>query len=327
MNSIKIKVSLIANLIAIFALIILGIVSFYFTKKSLYESTLNNQVDLLRVAQSAVEDFKTKNLSIVNNLAQDIQDLPMSSLETQEEIFNNVAPILKNYRHSADALAVYIGLDNGNSIVSQKESDDKKVNAIINSKANNYDARERGWYQEALKTNQIYINPVYLDPVSNEHVFTYSKALYKNGKFIGVIAIDILSKELQENITNIPGNTLLFNENKIFAAKNKKLLDPSIDHSPVLNAYKANGDYNSFTYGLKGQERLGTCTKIFTYTACITESADIINKPIHKAAFIQVIVVIIVVAFSVILLYFIVSKYLSPLAAIQTGLNSFFDFI
>ncbi|EAJ7659695.1 methyl-accepting chemotaxis protein, partial [Campylobacter jejuni] len=327
MNSIKVKLSLIANLIAIFALIILGIVSFYFTKQSLYESALINQSNLLRVTQSTIKDFRTENLSTLNNLVQDIQNLPISSLETQEEIFNNVAPILKNYRHSTDALAVYIGLENGNNIVSEKKSDDKKVNAIIDSKANNYDVRERGWYQEALKTNQIYINPVYLDPISNEHVFTYSKALYKDGKFIGVVAIDILSKELQENITNIPGNTLLFNENKIFAAKNKKLLDPSIDHSPVLNAYKTNGDYNFFTYGLKGQERLGTCAKIFTYTACITENADIINGPIHKAAFIQVIVVIIMVVFSVILLYFIVSKYLSPLAAIQTGLTSFFDFI
>ncbi len=45
MNSIKIKLSLIANLIAIFALIVLGIVSFYFTKTSLYESTLNKTND------------------------------------------------------------------------------------------------------------------------------------------------------------------------------------------------------------------------------------------------------------------------------------------
>ncbi|MDP8470663.1 hypothetical protein RAP76_06890, partial [Campylobacter jejuni] len=47
MNNIKIKLSVIANLIAIFALIVLGIVSFYFTKTSLYESTLKNQTDLL----------------------------------------------------------------------------------------------------------------------------------------------------------------------------------------------------------------------------------------------------------------------------------------
>ncbi|HEH3713073.1 TPA: methyl-accepting chemotaxis protein, partial [Campylobacter jejuni] len=112
-----------------------------------------------------------------------------------------------------------------------------------------------------------------------------------------------------------------------FAATNKELLNPSIDHSPVLNAYKAHGDNNFFSYKLNNEERLGACTKVFAYTACITESADIINKPIFKAAFIQAIVVIIVVVFSVILLYFIVSKYLSPLAAIQTGLTSFFDFI
>ncbi|EKM3482472.1 hypothetical protein PUS13_001001, partial [Campylobacter jejuni] len=54
MNSIKIKLSLIANLIAIFALIVLGIVSFYFTKTSLHESALNNQTDLLKVTQYIV---------------------------------------------------------------------------------------------------------------------------------------------------------------------------------------------------------------------------------------------------------------------------------
>ncbi|HHE9935364.1 TPA: methyl-accepting chemotaxis protein, partial [Campylobacter jejuni] len=62
-------------------------------------------------------------------------------------------------------------------------------------------------------------------------------------------------------------------------------------------------------------------------TACITESTDVINKPIFKAAYIQVIALIIMISISIILLYFIVSKYLSPLAAIQTGLTSFFDFI
>ncbi|EAJ8915984.1 methyl-accepting chemotaxis protein [Campylobacter jejuni] len=328
MNSIKIKLSLIANLIAIFALIILGIVSFYFTKKSLYESTLTTQTDLLKVAQSTVEDFRGTNLSVVNNLTQDIQNLPMSSLNTEENILNDVGPILKAYRHSINALAVYIGLENGNNIVSEQQSDDKKVNAIVKGKANNYDAREKEWYQEALKTNNIFVTPAYLDTVSKQYIITYSKALYKDGKFIGVLAIDVLSADLQNLVSKTPGNTFLFDrENKIFAATNKKLLDPSIDHSPVLNAYKANGDYKFFTYKLNGEERLGTCTKVFTYTACITESADTVEEPIIKAAFIQVVTVVIIIAFSVILLYFIVSKYLSPLTTIQTGLNSFFDFI
>ncbi|WP_261660108.1 MULTISPECIES: cache domain-containing protein, partial [Campylobacter] len=325
MNSIKFKLSLIANLIAIFALIILGIVSFYFTKTSLHESTLKNQTDLLKVTQSTVENFRSTNISFTENLEKDIINLPYQSLNTEENIINNVGPILKYYRHSTDALNTYLGLANGKVLLSEQANDNKK---IMPNLYDNLDIKAKEWYQGALKTNNVFITPTYLDTATKQYVITYSKAIYKDGKFIGVLGIDMPSEDLQNLVAKTPGNTFLFDEeNKIFAATNKELLNPSIDHSPVLNAYKANGDYNFFTYGLKGQERLGTCTKVFAYTACITESADIINKPIHKAAFIQAIVVIIVVVFSVILLYFIVSKYLSPLAAIQTGLTSFFDFI
>ncbi|WP_317907317.1 methyl-accepting chemotaxis protein [Campylobacter jejuni] len=323
MNSIKIKLSLIANLIAIFALIVLGIVSFYFTKTSLYESTLKNQTDLLKVTQSTVEDFRSTNQSFTRALEKDIANLPYQSLITEENIINNVGPILKYYRHSINALNVYLGLNNGKVLLSQKSNDAKMPEL-----RDDLDIKTKDWYQEALKTNDIFVTPAYLDTILKQYVITYSKAIYKDGKIIGVLGVDIPLEDLQNSVANTPGNTFLFDQkNKIFAATNKELLNPSIDHSPVLNAYKTHGDYNFFTYGLDGKERLGTCTKVFAYTACITESADIINKPIYKAAFIQAIVVIIVVVFSVILLYFIVSKYLSPLAAIQTGLTSFFDFI
>ncbi len=323
MNSIKIKLSLIANLIAIFALIVLGIVSFYFTKTSLHESALKNQTDLLKVTQSTVEDFRSTNQSFTRALEKDITNLPYQSLITEENIINNVGPILKYYRHSINALNVYLGLNNGKVLLSQKSNDTKMPEL-----RDDLDIKTKDWYQEALKTNDIFVTPAYLDTVLKQYVITYSKAIYKDGKIIGVLGVDIPSEDLQNLVAKTPGNTFLFDQkNKIFAATNKELLNPSIDHSPVLNAYKTHGDYNFFTYGLDGKERLGTCTKVFAYTACITESADIINKPIHKAAFIQAIVVIIVVVFSVILLYFIVSKYLSPLAAIQTGLTSFFDFI
>ncbi|EKF0082405.1 methyl-accepting chemotaxis protein [Campylobacter jejuni] len=323
MNSIKIKLSLITNLIAIFALIVLGIVSFYFTKTSLYESTLKNQTDLLKVTQSTVEDFRSTNQSFTRALEKDIANLPYQSLITEENIINNVGPILKYYHHSINALNVYLGLNNGKVLLSQKSNDAKMPEL-----RDDLDIKTKDWYQEALKTNDIFVTPAYLDTVLKQYVITYSKAIYKDGKIIGVLGVDIPSEDLQNLVAKTPGNTFLFDQkNKIFAATNKELLNPSIDHSPVLNAYKLNGDNNFFSYKLNNEERLGACTKVFAYTACITESADIINKPIYKAAFIQAIVVIIVVVFSVILLYFIVSKYLSPLAAIQTGLTSFFDFI
>nr|WP_317727451.1 methyl-accepting chemotaxis protein [Campylobacter jejuni] len=328
MNSIKIKLSVIANSIAIFALSILSIISFYFTKDSLYQSTLYTETALLKATQISIEDFRSRNISLLNTLEKDILKLPYEALNSQDNIVNNVGAILKYYRNSGNLLAVYIGLDNGENIMSSDLSEKKNTNITINGKANNYNATTREWYKEARNSNQINITPAYIDAISNEYCITYSKALYKDGKFIGVLGIDILLTSLQDQIARTPGNTFVFdNKDKIFAATNKELLNPSIDHSPVLNAYKAHGDNNFFSYKLNNEERLGACTKVFAYTACITESADIINKPIFKAAYIQVIALIVMISISIILLYFIVSKYLSPLAAIQTGLTSFFDFI
>ncbi|ELM6635594.1 methyl-accepting chemotaxis protein [Campylobacter coli] len=328
MNNIKIKLSLIANSIAIFALSILSIISFYFTKDSLYQSTLYTETELLKATQISIEDFRSRNISLLNTLEKDILKLPYEALNSQDNIVNNVGAILKYYRNSGNLLAVYIGLDNGENIVSDDLSEKKNTNITINGKANNYNATTREWYKEARNSNQIYITPAYIDVVSNEYAITYSKALYKDGKFIGVLGFDVLLTSLQDQIARTPGNTFVFDhKDKVFAATNKALLDPSVDHSPVLNAYKAHGDNNFFSYKLNNEERLGACTKVFAYTACITESADIINKPIYKAAYIQVIALIVMISISIILLYFIVSKYLSPLAAIQTGLTSFFDFI
>ncbi|ELN1869953.1 methyl-accepting chemotaxis protein [Campylobacter coli] len=328
MNNIKIKLSVIANSIAIFALSILSIISFYFTKDSLYQSTLHAETDLLKATQISIEDFRSRNISLLNTLEKDILNLPYEALNSQDNIVNNVGAILKYYRNSGNLLAVYIGLDNGENIVSDDLSEKKNTNITINGKANNYNATTREWYKEARNSNQTYITPAYIDVVSNEYAITYSKALYKDGKFIGVLGFDVLLINLQDEIARTPGNTFVFDhQDRIFAATNKALLDPSVDHSPVLNAYKAHGDNNFFSYKLNNEERLGVCTKVFAYTACITESTDVINKPIFKAAYIQVIALIVMISISIILLYFIVSKYLSPLAAIQTGLTSFFDFI
>ena len=306
MNSIKVKLSLIANLVAAFALIILSIVSFYFTKSSLYENTLHAETALLRVTQTSVENFRLKNIGFLNALEKDILKLPYEKINSQDKIIENVGPILKHYRHGTNMFALYIGLSNGENIVNDKSSDQKNTDIVINGKANNYDATTRGWYKEARRTNQIYTSPVYVDSVSKEFVITYSKALYKDGKFIGVLGIDTLLEELQDEIANNPGNALIFGvQNQVFAATNKNLLNPSIDHSPILKAYQANGeqDYQFFSYQFENDDRLGACTKIFSYTACITKSTGAIDEPIFKTAYVQGITAVIIMVFNIILLY------------------------
>ncbi|XMD89226.1 Cache sensor-containing MCP-domain signal transduction protein [Campylobacter lari] len=327
-NTLKVKLSLMANFFTALSLIILGVLSFYFTKTYLYDNELKRQNDILQVARTSLETFRKHNSDLILNLEKTILEFPYEKLNSEQALIDNVGSILKSYRKASGVLSAFISLDNGENLVSNDTSDKNNKNIEIYGQNINYDARTRPWYIGAKENKDIFITSPYIDKATNQYVITYTKSIYKNGNFVGIIGVDIPVKELQENFENMPGNSFLFDENgKIFVAKNKQLLDPSVDHGPVLNAHKKNGDYSFFEYGLKGKERLGICAKISSYLVCSTESADVINEPIFKTATIQTIVVSIMVALSVIILYFIISYYLSPLQAIQKGLNSFFDFI
>ncbi|HEA7843001.1 TPA: hypothetical protein RXM13_001102 [Campylobacter coli] len=172
MNSIKVKLSFIANLIAVFALIVLGVVSFYFTETSLHEATLREQTNLLKATENVIDDYKAQNSAIVENLAKDILSLPYESLNSQEDLIQNVGVTLKDYRHTINALAAYIGQSSGENIVSDDISDKEGVSVKINGKANGYNATTRDWYKDTVNANSVVVSPPYIDAVTKEFVIT-----------------------------------------------------------------------------------------------------------------------------------------------------------
>ncbi|EAH6173557.1 methyl-accepting chemotaxis protein, partial [Campylobacter jejuni] len=331
MKSVKLKVSLIANLIAVVCLIILGVVTFIFVKQAIFHEVVNAEINYVKTAKNSIESFKARNSLALESLAKSILKHPIEQLDSQDALMHYVGKDLKNFRDAGRFLAVYIAQPNGELVVSDPDSDAKNLDFGTYGKADNYDARTREYYIEAVKTNKLYITPSYIDVTTNLPCFTYSIPLYKDGKFIGVLAVDILAADLQAEFENLPGRTFVFDEeNKVFVSTDKALLQKGYDISAIANLAKTKEDLEPFEYTRPkdGNERFAVCTKVSgIYTACVGEPIEQIEAPVYKVAFIQAIVVIIVVVFSVILLYFIVSKYLSPLAAIQTGLTSFFDFI
>ncbi|ELH5734568.1 methyl-accepting chemotaxis protein, partial [Campylobacter jejuni] len=331
MKSVKLKVSLIANLIAVVCLIILGVVTFIFVKQAIFHEVVNAEINYVKTAKNSIESFKARNSLALESLAKSILKHPIEQLDSQDALMHYVGKDLKNFRDAGRFLAVYIAQPNGELVVSDPDSDAKNLDFGTYGKADNYDARTREYYIEAVKTNKLYITPSYIDVTTNLPCFTYSIPLYKDGKFIGVLAVDILAADLQAEFENLPGRTFVFDEeNKVFVSTDKTLLQQGYDISTIANLAKTKEDLEPFEYTRPkdGNERFAVCTKVSgIYTACIGEPIEQIEAPVYKIAFIQTVIVVFASILSIILLYFIVSKYLSPLAAIQTGLTSFFDFI
>ncbi|EAL9438386.1 methyl-accepting chemotaxis protein, partial [Campylobacter jejuni] len=331
MKSVKLKVSLIANLIAVVCLIILGVVTFIFVKQAIFHEVVNAEINYVKTAKNSIESFKARNSLALESLAKSILKHPIEQLDSQDALMHYVGKDLKNFRDAGRFLAVYIAQPNGELVVSNPDSDAKNLDFGTYGKADNYDARTREYYIEAVKTNKLYITPSYIDVTTNLPCFTYSIPLYKDGKFIGVLAVDILAADLQAEFENLPGRTFVFDEeNKVFVSTDKTLLQQGYDISTIANLAKTKEDLEPFEYTRPkdGNERFAVCTKVSgIYTACVGEPIEQIEAPVYKIAFIQTVIVVFASILSVILLYFIVSKYLSPLAAIQTGLTSFFDFI
>ncbi|EJS6362648.1 methyl-accepting chemotaxis protein, partial [Campylobacter jejuni] len=309
----------------------LGVVTFIFVKQAIFHEVVNAEINYVKTAKNSIESFKARNSLALESLAKSILKHPIEQLDSQDALMHYVGKDLKNFRDAGRFLAVYIAQPNGELVVSDPDSDAKNLDFGTYGKADNYDARTREYYIEAVKTNKLYITPSYIDVTTNLPCFTYSIPLYKDGKFIGVLAVDILAADLQAEFENLPGRTFVFDEeNKVFVSTDKTLLQQGYDISTIANLAKTKEDLEPFEYTRPkdGNERFAVCTKVSgIYTACVGEPIEQIEAPVYKIAFIQTVIVVFASILSVILLYFIVSKYLSPLAAIQTGLTSFFDFI
>lgn len=225
MKSVKLKVSLIANLIAVVCLIILGVVTFIFVKQAIFHEVVNAEINYVKTAKNSIESFKARNSLALESLAKSILKHPVEQLDSQDALMHYVGKDLKNFRDAGRFLAVYIAQPNGELVITDPDSDAKNLDFGTYGKADNYDARTREYYIEAVKTNKLYITPSYIDVTTNLPCFTYSIPLYKDGKFIGVLAVDVLAADLQAEFENLPGRTFVFDEeNKVFVSTDKALL-------------------------------------------------------------------------------------------------------
>ncbi|MFY0746297.1 methyl-accepting chemotaxis protein, partial [Campylobacter sp. LH-2024] len=138
----------------------------------------------------------------------------------------------------------------------------------------------------------------------------------KDGKFIGVLAIDILTKDLQKEYEANPGRTFAFDKNnKIFAATDKEQLQEGYNIDQIAALSKTKADFEPFEYIRKkdGSRGLAMCVKVGENRVCTGQSINKIEEPINKMSYIQIAIILIAIVINFILIYVLAAKLLSPL--------------
>lgn len=102
MKSVKVKVALIANLIAIVCLVILGIVTFIFVKQVIFHEVLQAEKNYVKTSRNSVESFQARNSLAVESLAKSILRHPVQNLDNQEDLMRVVGQDLKDFRDAED---------------------------------------------------------------------------------------------------------------------------------------------------------------------------------------------------------------------------------
>jgi len=115
---------------------------------------------------------------------------------------------LKNLKMLLDAFSIISSKDARISLVYFSTSDGilfvDREGAIINlSKLGYFNTLGRPWYVAAKEKNGTTWSKVYIDANTGEPVTTISTPVYKNGKFLGVVALDILLKTIRSDVLDI----------------------------------------------------------------------------------------------------------------------------
>ncbi|EMO3062054.1 methyl-accepting chemotaxis protein [Campylobacter jejuni] len=323
------KLTLWVGILVVLILAITSAVSYFDSRNNTYELLKDTQLKTMQDVGAFFESYDMSKRHGIQILANELNKRPDMS---DEELIN----LIKAFKEVNGYDLVYVGFDNTGK---NYQSDDQILDL-----SKGYDTKNHPWYKAAKEAKKLIVTEPYKSANSGEVGLTYAAPFYdRNGNFRGVVggdydlakfSTDVLAVGKSQNTYTVvldPEGTILFRDDitKILTKTelsinianaikaNPALIDPrnqdtlftAKDHQGVDYAIMCNSAFNPLF-------RICTITENKVYT-------EAVNSILMK----QVIVGIIAIIIALILIRFLISRSLSPLAAIQTGLTSFFDFI
>ncbi|ENE2039223.1 methyl-accepting chemotaxis protein [Campylobacter jejuni] len=323
------KLTLMVGFLVVLIFTITSAVSYFDSRNNTYELLKDNQLKTMQDVGAFFKSYAMSKRNGIQILANELTNRPDMS---DEELINLIKTLEKVNGYDL----VYVGFDNTGK---NYQSD----NQILDL-SKGYDTKNRPWYKAAKEAKKLIVTEPYKSANSGEVGLTYAAPFYdRNGNFRGVVGGDYDLAKFSTNVLTVgksyntftevldPEGTILFNDE---VAKILTKTELSINIANAIKADPALIDPKNQDTLFTAKDRQGVdyaimCNSAFNplFRICTITENKVYTQAVNSILMKQVIVSIIAIIIALILIRFSISRSLSPLAAIQTGLTSFFDFI
>ncbi|EOB3875939.1 cache domain-containing protein, partial [Campylobacter upsaliensis] len=328
---------ILACVVAIFVVVIGVIVTYNYISSSSQISTLFRSIQkgILDASYTTIDiTMNVEAKQHLNAVAEQIVALDKNDVIAQRRVLMTAEELIKYP-------SMYIVYENDGKVILQDYHPEVGIENLSSNFDNvGLDLRDRFWYKETKEKKRGIVSSTYISSAGNykgQRLATATYPLIKNGEFIGVIGMDLFVGGFQKRFENfereeLPNLDVYITDisGKIFSHKDPAIVESTTETEAekALKEALKKAPEGEFYYNHNNEDRVGFYKQFpFGWTiVSVTTQSDYTNA-INKQFFISTAIALVLLVVGAMFLVVFVKKLVAPLNSIQSGLNSFFDFI
>ncbi|RLA72090.1 MAG: hypothetical protein DRG78_24300, partial [Epsilonproteobacteria bacterium] len=307
-------------------MVLAGIVSFiildYITTKQMYDnnySLIKAQSEMTsKLNAKYISDYLKSKLSIIEKVSDKL--IALDNIKDREKIRD----ILNTAKEYGEFSSLYTGYETSGLMIRYYNRDTLPKDG--------YDPRIRPWYKDAIK-NKSGITKPYIDSASKKLTISVYKAIYKDDAFIGVVGSDIFLDKivetvLENNINDYTFSYLLDKDSTILIHKDKKLIFKKQKYTAeIIKSHKK--ELFTETSNNDNIVKLLSVKKVdfINWYVCVETNKDKAFENGYNMMRVHSNIALLSLAFTMVIVYFIINYLLKSVQRIEDGLEEFFDYI
>ncbi|MCR4941856.1 MAG: methyl-accepting chemotaxis protein [Campylobacter sp.] len=332
------KIAMIVVTLLVVSFALFSYESYNQTRDAIIDTSKRAKESIAKAVVDLVEKYAGTKVKAVDDLVAYLQAHPymITTYEGREELKNDFIKITQ----ISDLDEIFIGFADNGVLFDVAFTNGKNPKFVELSQKDNFDARTRAWFKEAVATKKMYFSDPYMSAGENKKLtLSIAKPLIIDGNVLAVVGTDLILDGLGDALAKMKTSpteiSVMLNpvaKNMIYHPVRENITSnkPEIKQlsSALIDLNKQNKG-KAFNYEFDGDSKVAACDlyKTANWLVCTANSMKDYDAELSSTLNSQILTSVIFIVVIVGILLFAISKLLRPLSDIKDGLRSFFSFL